>query len=110
MANWNMIWELPCLCCTPLQGEDGLVGEHPKPNHCHRLPGRQSANQNKRARAIPAAFLASMLAQQQSVLGIEDANIKLIPLHIHFSSDPTLRQAVVGGISTSTIDGVDLRS
>src|ERR1700722_15611560 len=48
--------------------------------------------------AIPATFLAYMLPQQQSVFGIEDANIKLIPLHIHFASDPTRRQAVVGGI------------
>src|SRR5271166_1531133 len=48
--------------------------------------------------AIPAAFLAYMLPQQQSVFWIEDANIKLIPLHMHFSSDPTRRQAVVGGI------------
>src|SRR6202011_627617 len=52
--------------------------------------------------AIPATFLAYMLSQQQSVLGIEDANIKLIPLHIDFSSDPTRRQAVVGGIDFDT--------
>jgi hypothetical protein len=31
-------------------------------------------------------------------LGIENAHVKLIPLHIHFSSDPARRQAVVGGI------------
>src|SRR5271165_687223 len=48
--------------------------------------------------AIPAAFLAYMLPQQQSVFWIEDANIKLIPLHMHFASDPTRGQAVVGGI------------
>jgi hypothetical protein len=48
--------------------------------------------------AIPATFLAYMLPQQQSVFGIEDANIKLIPLHIHFSSDPPRRQAAIGGI------------
>lgn len=48
--------------------------------------------------AIPATFLSHVLSQQQSVFGIEDAHIKLIPLHIHFSSDPTRRQAVVGGI------------
>ena len=48
--------------------------------------------------AIPATFLAHMLAQQQPVLGIEDANVKLIPLHIHFSPDPARWQAVVGGI------------
>jgi hypothetical protein len=34
-----------------------------------------------------------MLAQQQSVLGIENAHVKLIPLHIHFPSDPAWRQA-----------------
>src|SRR6266576_2172345 len=39
-----------------------------------------------------------MLAQQQSVLGIENAHVKLIPLHIHFSSDPTRWQAVVGRV------------
>src|SRR5580692_10395353 len=48
--------------------------------------------------AIPARFLAYMLAQQQSVFGIEDAHIKLIPLHMHFASDPTWGQAVVGQI------------
>ena len=47
--------------------------------------------------AIPAAFLAHVLAQQLPVFGIEDANVKLIPLHIHLSSDPAWRQAVVGG-------------
>src|SRR5208282_429434 len=48
--------------------------------------------------AIPTPFLTDMLPQQQPGVGIEDANIKLIPLHLHFSSDPTRRQAVVGGI------------
>src|SRR5208337_1673349 len=48
--------------------------------------------------AIPAAFLAYMLPQQQSVFWIEDANIQLIPLHMHFASDPTWGQAVVGEI------------
>ena len=46
--------------------------------------------------AIPAAFLAYMLAQQLTVLGIEDANKKLIPLHMDQASDPAWRQAVVG--------------
>jgi len=39
-----------------------------------------------------------MLTQQQTGLGIEDANVELILLHIHFSSDPTRWQAVVGGV------------
>jgi hypothetical protein len=39
-----------------------------------------------------------MLAQQQSVLGIENAHVQLIPLHIHFSPDPARWQAVVGSI------------
>src|SRR5580700_3091231 len=48
--------------------------------------------------AIPAGFLAYVLSQQHFVFGIEDANIKLIPLHIHFASDPTRQYAVVGEI------------
>src|SRR5580658_2095280 len=48
--------------------------------------------------AIPAGFLAYVLSQQQSVFGIEDANIQLIPLHLYFASDPTWGQAVVGEI------------
>jgi len=46
--------------------------------------------------AIPTTFLAYMLAQQLTVLGIEDANKKLIPLHLDQASDPAWRQAVVG--------------
>ena len=57
--------------------------------------------------AIPAAFLAYMLAQQQSVLGIENAHVKLIPLHIHFSSDPARWQAVVGGIDCQLRDALN---
>src|SRR5690242_11185073 len=31
-------------------------------------------------------------------VGMEDANIELIPLHVDLSSDPARRQAVIGGL------------
>jgi hypothetical protein len=42
--------------------------------------------------AIPAALLAYMLAEQLSGCGIEDANEKFIPLHVHRTSDPARRR------------------
>ena len=47
--------------------------------------------------AIPAALLAHVFAQQLPGLGIEQANIQLIPLHSQQTPDPARRSAVVGG-------------
>src|SRR5216683_2037132 len=43
-----------------------------------------------------------MLPQQQTVLGIEDANEEFIPLHSDQASDPAWGQAVVGGFDFDT--------
>ena len=47
--------------------------------------------------AIPTALLAHVFAQQLAGLGIEQANIQLIPLHAQHAPDPAWRCAVVGG-------------
>src|ERR1019366_3760953 len=47
--------------------------------------------------AIPAALLAHVFAEQLPGLGIEQANIQLIPLHSKHTTDPARRRAVVGG-------------
>ena len=41
--------------------------------------------------AMPAAFLAEVLAQQLAGFGIEDADEELIPLHSDQTSDPAWR-------------------
>src|SRR5579859_183068 len=46
--------------------------------------------------AIPAAFLAHVLAQELGGLGIEQANENVVPLHAHHAPDPAWRRAVVG--------------
>ena len=52
--------------------------------------------------AIPAAFLAHMFPQQQTVVGIEDTNVEFVPLHSDQASDPARGQAVVGGLDFDT--------
>src|ERR1019366_522393 len=47
--------------------------------------------------AIPAALLAHVFAEQLPGLGIEQANVQLIPLHSKHTTDPARRRAVVGG-------------
>src|SRR5262245_34212735 len=49
-----------------------------------------------RTDAVPAALLADMLAQQLVRFGMEDANVKRIPLDVDELSDPTWRYAVIG--------------
>src|SRR5208282_515274 len=49
--------------------------------------------------AIPAALLAHMFAQQLPGLGIEQADIQLIPLHAQQAADPARRRAVVSGFA-----------
>ena len=50
--------------------------------------------------AIPAAFLAHVLAQQLASLGIEEANENIIPLHPDHAPDPARRCTVVGGFDS----------
>src|SRR5437016_9427636 len=45
--------------------------------------------------AMPAAFLADMLAQKLMDSGIENADVKQIPLHFDELSNPSGRDAVV---------------
>ena len=49
--------------------------------------------------AIPTALLAHMFAQQLPGLGIEQADIQLIPLHAQQAADPARRRAVVSGFA-----------
>src|SRR5437870_5677429 len=43
-----------------------------------------------------------MLPQQQTVFGVEDANVEFVPLHSDQASDPAWGQAVVGGFDFDT--------
>jgi hypothetical protein len=52
--------------------------------------------------AIPATLLAYMLAQQQTVFGVEDANVEFVPLHSDQASDPAWGQAIIGGFDFDT--------
>ncbi len=52
--------------------------------------------------AVPATFLAHMFPQQQTVVGIEDANVEFVPLHSDQASNPARGQAVIGGLDFDT--------
>src|ERR1017187_3423553 len=43
-----------------------------------------------------------MFPQQQTVVGIEDANVEFVPLHSDQASDPARGQAVIGGLDFDT--------
>src|ERR1700726_2791691 len=43
-----------------------------------------------------------MFPQQQTIIGIEDANVEFVPLHLDQASDPARGQAVVGGLDFDT--------
>src|SRR2546425_1317508 len=55
-----------------------------------------------RTDAMPAALLPDMLAQKLVGSGIENADVKRIPLNVDEFSDPTRRNAVVGGLDFDT--------
>ena len=46
--------------------------------------------------AISAAFLAQVLAKKLVGVGMQDAHVQRIPLHLHGPPDPSWRQAVIG--------------
>src|SRR5262252_8326382 len=46
--------------------------------------------------AIAAALLAQMLAEKLVGVGMQDAHVQRVPLHLHGTPDPSWRQAVVG--------------
>ena len=48
--------------------------------------------------AVTAALLAQVLAQQLPGEGIEQPNMRVIPLHVNAASDPARRRAIVGGL------------
>src|SRR5258706_6992249 len=50
------------------------------------------------ADAMQAASLAYMLAQKRMGIRVDDANVKLIPLHVHGLSNPTGWQAVISSV------------
>ena len=47
--------------------------------------------------AMPAALLPQMLAQQLPGARIEQAHVRVVPLHLNAPADPARRRAVVGG-------------
>jgi transposase len=51
---------------------------------------------------VPATLLAQVLAQQIPGQGIEQANVGIIPLHLHATADPAGRRAIVSRIHLHT--------
>src|SRR5579883_2550271 len=49
-----------------------------------------------------ARLLAEVLTQELSRLGVQQANVDLVPLHFHLASDPARWCAVVGGLDLDT--------
>ena len=47
---------------------------------------------------MPAALLPNMLAEQLVGSGIENTDVKRIPLDVDELSDPAWRNAVIGGV------------
>src|SRR6516225_12395244 len=46
--------------------------------------------------AISATFLAEMLTKKLARVGMQDAHVQLIPLHVHGTAHPSWRQTVIG--------------
>src|SRR6516164_2448255 len=47
---------------------------------------------------VSAALLAQMLAEKLVGIGMQDAHVQRVPLHLHGTPDPSWWQAVVGGL------------